>query len=1049
MSEPEQTPAENINKEELTPQKQRQLYKEVGQKTQQVGDTWYPISAKWYKSWIEYTAYNKKDEDIEEGLENLHMRDVPRPGPIDNSELASQDDSLQLKKELEEHLTHVWLHSAHWNLLHSWYGGGPEFPRKVYERGTTYTREKYIAMYPKFLKLAEVNPNGTYDTTKPQIQSFQEHQTLQDVITFLEGGTEDSEAPSVHLWVSFEHIKKIYPVTTKRATVTMDDLKDEDPNRYVEIPDDHLKTSLNDVMLPKDVVLLVEKKIDWSKQTENNNEEEKKFPWPLVKGPEKWKQFQVGDIVDGQDDQRKWYEGYVRYVGKEGTEHAGKLVVHFIGWDSKWDEWISIGEYERLAMRHTHTKGKPYRPQPQKKTTYSSFSSASSSWYGYSHDEGTPEQKGVVGLRNLGNTCFMNSTIQCLAQSPYLTEYFLKGDFIHHINHKNPLGWKGKVAQAWAQLLQDMFSNKYKVIAPREFKTAIGEVAPRFMGYSQQDSQELLSFLLDGLHEDLNQVQEKPATEAVESNGRPDEVVAAEAWRTYLKRNISAIVDLLQGQYKSRVECPDCGRVSITFDPYMFLSVPLPTERYKMLEFTWVGDPNAPPTVYGVKMLKVADVAMLKSAIAKQFKIDKDSLYVCDVWKSKIHHELKGRDMIAEINRRNDDIIVFYAPKPEIPNETISGEDKEKNKNKEKDKSEEAADSDENGTSSKAGASDQKGPLFNVFVVLCQTRIQARGGYHRDEDEQIGMPLLVTFPLDKPVSHKEAIERIFNLVKPYLTDKEKWGLGKDQKLPFTCFATYGFSSVLQLEDKDDPLPLKERHFKFNLHFPDRSEYNEEICLREKRLRHESAPAPLNSSSYLDDEDRASGKPVELGACVDAFTEEEILDENDAWYCSKCSDFKCAKKKMDLWSAPDLLIIHLKRFSYTRQWRDRINTLVKFPLEGLDMSPWIVCDEYKRDAVYDLYGISNHMGGMGGGHYTAYAKNLYNGRWYHLDDSRTSEVRNPDMMISSAAYVLYYKRRKPRELKHRPSKVIIPAIDSIKVTKTPEKSESENPTVDQE
>ncbi len=59
------------------------------------------------------------------------------------------------------------------------------------------------------------------------------------------------------------------------------------------------------------------------------------------------------------------------------------------------------------------------------------------------------------------------------------------------------------------------------------------------MGYSQQDLQELLSFLLDGLHEDLNQIEEKPATPAVESNGRPDHIVALDAWKTYLKRNQS------------------------------------------------------------------------------------------------------------------------------------------------------------------------------------------------------------------------------------------------------------------------------------------------------------------------------------------------------------------------------------------------------------------------------------------------------------------------------------------------------------------------------
>merc|ERR1712141_96899 len=107
-----------------------------------------------------------------------------------------------------------------------------------------------------------------------------------------------------------------------------------------------------------------------------------------------------------------------------------------------------------------------------------------------------------------------------------------------------------------------------------------------------------------------------------------------------------------------------------------------------------------------------------------------------------------------------------------------------------------------------------------------------------------------------------------------------------------------------------------------------------------------------------------------------------LSENDAWYCSNCKGFKEASKQIDLWDCPDLLIIHLKRFNYTRNWRDRINTLVQF----------LMSEEHKPTAKYDLYAVSNHMGGMGGGHYTAYAKNLDNKQWYHLDDSRTSRVQ---------------------------------------------------------
>merc|ERR1712157_196161 len=150
-----------------------------------------------------------------------------------------------------------------------------------------------------------------------------------------------------------------------------------------------------------------------------------------------------------------------------------------------------------------------------------------------------------------------------------------------------------------------------------------------------------------------------------------------------------------------------------------------------------------------------------------------------------------------------------------------------------------------------------------------------------------------------------------------------------------------------------------------------------------------------------------GKPIALSDCITAFCEKETLSENDAWYCSNCKDFKCASKKIDLWDSPDLLIIHLKRFNYTRNWRDRINTLVQFPVEGLDLGPFLLSQEHKKDAVYDLYAVSNHMGGMGGGHYTAYAKNLDNKKWYQLDDSRTSLVNNP------------------KKVKHRASRVIIP------------------------
>ena len=82
--------------------------------------------------------------------------------------------------------------------------------------------------------------------------------------------------------------------------------------------------------------------------------------------------------------------------------------------------------------------------------------------------------------------------------------------------------------------------------------------------------------MLDGLHEDLNRVKEKVTTEQVEANGRPDYLVAKESWERHLKRNDSIIQDLMGGQFKTRVDCPNCGNVSITFDPYLSISLPIP-----------------------------------------------------------------------------------------------------------------------------------------------------------------------------------------------------------------------------------------------------------------------------------------------------------------------------------------------------------------------------------------------------------------------------------------------------------------------------------------
>lgn len=152
--------------------------------------------------------------------------------------------------------------------------------------------------------------------------------------------------------------------------------------------------------------------------------------------------------------------------------------------------------------------------------------------------------------------------------------------------------------------------------------------------------------------------------------------------------------------------------------------------------------------------------------------------------------------------------------------------------------------------------------------------------------------------------------------------------------------------------------------------------------------------------------------ITLQDCFDAFRQDEQLSAQDMWYCPNCKTHVRAFKKMDLWSLPDVFIVHLKRFQYQQgmymMLRDKITCQVDFPIEGLEMSSFIVGPS-GGPVVYDLFAVSEHSGGLGGGHYTAVAKNSESGLWYDFNDSSCRQTR-PEHAVSPQAYVLFYQRR---------------------------------------
>ena len=243
--------------------------------------------------------------------------------------------------------------------------------------------------------------------------------------------------------------------------------------------------------------------------------------------------------------------------------------------------------------------------------------------------------KGRIGGRNLGNTCYMNSSIACLSNTTELTYYFLKGDYLKDINEENKLGMQGELAKCWGDLLKKYWVEGTGVGEPSDLKSTIGKKAECFRGYGQQDSNEFMSVFLEYLNEDLNKTTKKEYKEMKEKGeDESDEDCSKRFWEFHLKRNDSIITDLFCGQYKSTITCPECGWINITFDPFDIINLPLLTQIKKnqiyndnIDEFNFFYIPKyCLRNPYNLKIKNVAKNELLMNIIDR-IKKEKDFIY--------------------------------------------------------------------------------------------------------------------------------------------------------------------------------------------------------------------------------------------------------------------------------------------------------------------------------------------------------------------------------------------------------------------------------------
>ncbi|CAD8077505.1 unnamed protein product [Paramecium sonneborni] len=614
---------------------------------------------------------------------------------------------------------------------------------------------------------------------------------------------------------------------------------------------------------------------------------------------------------------------------------------------------------------------------------------------------------GLAGLSNLGNTCFMNSGTQCISNTFPLTEYFLRNQYFDEINMDNPIGTKGYLVKRVGSLLKKLWYGEKAVVTPTNYKKAIGQFQPMFKGYHQHDSSELITFVLDGIHEDLNRVKKKPYVETKDSDGRTDFVVAKESWLNHLARNQSIVVDLMYGQYKSTLKCPKCERLSITFDPYLMVQLGIPSQKKRTISF------------------KFYDTFF--TSTSKIIPFDKNKSQSLKDYFQFLGEELKVQpsNFIAYITNQYSPLELLRESRSIVEIRKIAKRSQLCFRN----------------------LLDEEAQIVNKFPIQFTNKYldSLKKSYFSNG----------FFIFDGSMTRKQLHIKIFQFLKVFFADYDNLNYEKDvmnkyyslyNKSNSNYWNPCSFCSNKNCNDCEvqfDDEKLDE--IKNKLHTSDFQNTFEIIILWKQspfktvkladvfdhyistinKIEIEQPQQQKFPFQNHGHSNQHSGS-VSLADCLQFSQQPEQLNAENTWYCKECQEHVQAYKSMQIYKAPQILIFTLKRFKASnRMFKQKLETFVDFPINGLDMTDYLINSKTPQDyenetedengennkqkAIYDLYAVSNHFGGLGGGHYTACAKNKFTKKWYNFDDSHVGEI-SESQVVTKSAYVLCYQLR---------------------------------------
>ncbi|XP_015928768.1 ubiquitin carboxyl-terminal hydrolase 31 [Parasteatoda tepidariorum] len=599
----------------------------------------------------------------------------------------------------------------------------------------------------------------------------------------------------------------------------------------------------------------------------------------------------------------------------------------------------------------------------------------------------------VCGIKNHGNTCFMNAVIQCLSNTDSFAEYFVLGNFKMDLlrrnkAHSKKYGTRGEVTDQLGTVLSSLWTCQYIPNISNKFKTLVAKYGDQYDGSDQHDAQEFLLWLLDKVHEDLNIAPKQKYKKSKGNLGRSDEDIAAETLANHLRCNSSFIHDLFQGQFRSSLCCLGCGHFSNTFDPYLCVSLPVPHyQKIPIVLYIVKRNEDIKIDKVGLTIESQATVLDLQEKLNTVFGTPVNNVMIAEIVDGKFGRTFNNSDPVSCFGEK-ENIYVIETP---LPNLNTSAEQEK-------------------------------------LVLIIVNQLETTDGYN-----MLWRPFVLS--VLREISYSELENEIFSAMNCVF--KENFNVNSES---FSIVITGQSISEKICSSVDMPLymPAIDQALQLSSdgipHIKLYIQWKKDV---KDMLQSELSFIEEHSSVEEARLFKKSGDEVSLYECFDLYFNEERLGVEDARMCPYCHHRLPCVKTLSLWSIPDVFIVHLKRFRQSSSQRVKNTTVVNFPLTGLDMNPYVaersnpntqvpsnslapvaLWSPWKRsrshlytrweDNVYELYAVCNHQGSMQAGHYTAYCRNPVSGQWYLYDDIKVQKVPVTEV-VSADAYILFYQR----------------------------------------